>query len=875
MNTLFRSSFRYFLKHPWQLALSIIGVALGVAIVVAIDLANSSARAAFERSSESVSGAATHHIVGNANGFNDSIYAALRVSSLREPIAPIVEGNVILAEDVSKNNPQTSERKQLSTSQRTVFRVFGVDVFAEKPFRPYLQNAQDARSFDLAPFFITKNAIVLSTETASNLKKAIGDTIMLERGGKNFSAILVGTVQPSDEASARALSDIIICDISTAQELLEMQGKLSRIDLKIPLEQEEQYLTNVTRRLPEGLEIMRSLARPKRIQDMARAFDLNLTALSLLALMVGVFIIYNTMTFSVVQRRPYLGILRVLGMTGREAFMLVLAESLVIGFIGTCVGLALGIVLGNGLVRLVSQTINDLYFTVTVNSLDIAPLSLLKGALLGICGVVAATILPAREATRTQPRMVLNRSEAEQRIQSRVWLYSILGVVSIALGIAILYLPSTSIYAGYAGLVPVILGFAFLVPLTTKCVIWCIRPILQKTSGVVGNMAARGVTATLSRTGIAIAALMVAVSATIGVGIMVSSFRQTVVEWLTYTLTADIYISPPNLVARRGDAVVDSIAEQRIITHPAVREHTSFRTILTEGEFLTNSPQGKEQRLVQILTTVLKRTTKQRFHFKDADTMTVWRDFAQGSTIVSETFAFKNDIQCGDTIKLATDVGLKRFPVCGIYYDYASDVGTVVIERETFQKYWADSRSSGISVFVKSGIPLDSVIHDLRALTNDRQELLIRSNKALLATSLEIFDRTFAITDVLRLLTIMVSFVGVLSALMALQFEKAREIGILRANGLTPRQVWFLTTLQTAIIGIIAGILALPIGIILALALIFVINQRSFGWTLQLYLSPEILLQALILAVLAATLAGLYPAWKTSRTSPALALREE
>jgi putative ABC transport system permease protein len=279
--------------------------------------------------------------------------------------------------------------------------------------------------------------------------------------------------------------------------------------------------------------------------------------------------------------------------------------------------------------------------------------------------------------------------------------------------------------------------------------------------------------------------------------------------------------------------------------------------------------------MVQVLTTNLTPTTAQRFHFKEADENTVWKRFAAGDAIVSEAFAFKHHVRIGSTVELATDVGLKRFRVCGIYYEYASDIGIVVLERQTFNAAWHDRSNSGISIFLKNGMNTDSAIHSLRRLTEDRQTLLIRSNRALLASSLEIFDRTFAITDVLRLLTILVSFVGVLSALMALQFEKAREIAVLRANGITPREVAVLTTLQTALIGLIAGLLALPVGIILALVLIFVINQRSFGWTLQLHISLEILLQALLLAIVAAVLAGVYPAWKTSRTAPALALREE
>lgn len=875
MNTFFpasllRSSVRYFSRHPWQLTLSIIGIAIGVAIVVSIDLANAAASAAFQRSSETVSGKATHHIVGGLQGFNDSIYASLRVQSAIQPIAPIVEGNVVVVDSSTKN---------FTNTKRCVLRVLGVDVFAEHSFRNFLQQGGNDRGFELAPFFTVKNAIILSSNTAAMLGKKEGDSVRVERSGKRFIVRIVGIIEPRDESSSRALSNLILCDISTAQDLLEMRGLLSRIDLILDSQNEKNLQKKITQRLPAGLEIMRSLARPQRIEDMTKAFELNLTALSLLALIVGIFIIYNTMTFSIIQRRQYVGMLRTMGITRKQVFILILVEASIIGACGTALGLALGIVLGSGLVQLVAQTINDLYFTVSITGLEISLFSLLKGILLGVLGVMLAAILPAREATLTPPRMALNRSQVEERINTRLPMYSFLGVVCVSIGCVFLMLPTTSIYAGYAGLLPIILGFGLLVPLVTVIIVRIVQPIFKKTNGFIGSMAARGVVSTLSRTGIAIASLMVAVSATIGVGVMVSSFRQTLIEWLSYTLTADIYISPPNLIARRGEAVVDSIAEKIIITHPAVQEWTSFRTLLAEGIFPINNPKSaqnlREKRIVQILTTHLTPSTAKRFHFKQVDESTVWRRFRDGEAIISETFSNKNSVQVGDSVELATDTGLKMFRVCGVYFEYASDIGIITLERETFNKFWNDRRNSGISIFLKSNMNSDSVIQSLRESTMERQELLIRSNRSLLAQSLEVFDRTFAITDVLRLLTIFVAFVGVFSALMALQFEKAREFGVLRANGVTPRQVWYLTVLQTSLIGFIAGFLAIPVGIILALVLIFVINQRSFGWTLQLFLSPEILLQALILSVAAAVLAGLYPAWKASRTTPAIALREE
>ena len=205
-----------------------------------------------------------------------------------------------------------------------------------------------------------------------------------------------------------------------------------------------------------------------------------------------------------------------------------------------------------------------------------------------------------------------------------------------------------------------------------------------------------------------------------------------------------------------------------------------------------------------------------------------------------------------------------------------------MIDLAAYQALWDDRAISSLGLIAAPGQDVDVLVQRLRDMAGVNQMasegpplLNIRSNRALRESSLVIFDRTFAITRVLQLLATIVAFVGILSALMALQLERARELGLLRANGLTPRQLWALVISQTGLMGLTAGLLAIPVGVMLAMVLVFVINKRSFGWTLLFQLDGGLFAQALLVAVAAALLAGLYPAWRMSRTSPALALREE
>ena len=268
--------------------------------------------------------------------------------------------------------------------------------------------------------------------------------------------------------------------------------------------------------------------------------------------------------------------------------------------------------------------------------------------------------------------------------------------------------------------------------------------------------------------------------------------------------------------------------------------------------------------------------TENVYRLKNGDPEAAWPRLQDGSAVfVSEPYAYRYDVAVGDTLRLQTDRGTEPFPIAAVYYDYGSDLGVVMMSRAAYTQFYDDRGVSGLAFYAEEGRDVDALIADMRAAVGGLQDVLIRSNRALRETSLKVFDRTFTITTVLRLLALVVAFIGVLSALMALALEREREMGVLRATGMTPPQVGGYVTLQTGLMGAIAGVLSLPLGYVLAYVLVFVINKRSFGWTLQLNVPPDVLVQALGLAIGAALLAGLYPAWKMARSSPATALRDE
>ncbi|PZD70252.1 Macrolide export ATP-binding/permease protein MacB [Acaryochloris thomasi RCC1774] len=860
---LWRMAWRRFRMRSLQYFLCLIGVALGVAMMVSIDLANGSAQTAFELSTDAIAGRATHQIEALAPaGINESVYTKIRRELGGVTVAPIVDGYV-LAPDLG-NQPM---------------RLVGVDLFAESPFRNYFvpQNRTVGEA-GLLNFLTQPNTVVLGADVADRYQVALGDQITLDLSGRLETVTVVGTVQPESSTTRRALSSLLFTDIATAQEVLEMPGHLSHIDL---ISRSEADLAAVEQLLPEGIQLETAAAQKNAVRQMTAAFRLNLTALSLLALVVGMFLIYNTVTFSVVQRRPLFGVLRCLGTTPGQLFVLIMGESAILGVLGSAVGLGLGVVLARSIVGLITQTINDFYFVVSVQQVAISSLSLIKGFSIGVASALLASLVPALEAMQTSPQTILQRSSLENKVQRLLpWLVLTWGLTTVA-GILLLRMQAGLVVA-FSGLFSILLGAALLTPPITTALMRVVQPLTGRL-GVLGRLAPRDIIRSLSRTSVAIAALMVAVSVIVGVSIMVGSFRVTVVQWLDQTLQADIYVSPPSTTANRVLGQLDPSVVGEIKRWPGLEEVVTYNdadaTVTAfnygEGQDLSTVEVDRPVKLISAGGDVSHG--QRPYAWKKEPGTDPWAALDRGEgVIISEALMLKASLTEPPTsIVIKSPQGPQTFPVVAVFYDYSSDVGTMILDDDLFIQSWEDDGVASLGLFAQPGFEADDVVDELRQHFQGRTDVTIQSTRSLKDGSIEIFDRTFAITQALRLLAVIVAFIGVLSALMSLQLERSREIGILRATGMTPRQLWGLTLLETGLMGNVAGLLAMPLGYVLAWILIYVINVRSFGWTLQMQLNPSYFWQAWAVAVVAALLAGIYPAWRLGRVTVAAAIREE
>ncbi len=847
---LVHASRNFLRRHPWQLSLAILGVALGVAVVCAIDLVIGSAQRAFIRSTETLVGKATHRIVGDPSGIDERLYYRLRVEDNIKSIAPVVEGSV-----------------QLARGDQRSLRVIGIDVFAERPFREnWMTSASPAARVTRAfRFFTDPGTVLMSEATAAQLRLAPEDEFDVIAGTATMRLKLIGTLAGSPARTAQNLDNLLLADIATAQEILGMVGRLSHIDAIA----DDAVAARIKRALTGAEQLVRAGARDAAVQQMTRAFYTNLTALSLLALLVGAFLIYNTIAFMVIQRRALIGNLRALGVTRREIFRVIIGEAAAIGIIGSALGLILGSALAQLLLDLVLGTLNNVYMATAGGALNYAPSSYLKPLLLGIGAALGAALAPAYEATRVPPRLAMLRSHLEQKARAAVWRHGVVGVLAMLLGSAVLLLSEDRtahpIAWGFVGLFVLVFGATALTPFFTVVFSRCAKPLLSAPLGFVGRIASRSLHAAMSRNAVAIGALMLAVATSNGIGLMVQSFRSSVSQWLEYVLQSDIYLAAPGDAELGAALLLTPVLEEQIRTLPGVADvSTLLHSHLTVGATL-----------IGISAYGLAPKSFDAFRFVSGDKRAIWDEFTRnGAVLVSESLAYQWRLEAGSTIALPTRSGARTFHVAGVYYDYGSQHGVVAITRAEHARFWDSGKYTAMGVYLRPGADVAATLSALRQLTAGMQ-LNISTTGQIRQASLDVFDQTFKITAVLQYLAALIACVGIFSALMALQLERSREHGVLRALGATPGQIRRIITVETGLMGVIAGLLAMPLGYLMANVLVFVINRRSFGWRMEFLATPDILAQGLLLSVIAAILAGLFPAARMSRTSPAEALRAE
>jgi putative ABC transport system permease protein len=577
--------------------------------------------------------------------------------------------------------------------------------------------------------------------------------------------------------------------------------------------------------------------------------------LSYIALIVGAFLIYNTISVSVVRRRAEIGILRALGAPRSRVLAAFLAEAAAFGIAGGLLGIVLGRVLAESAVRLVSATVESLYVSSTPGEIALTGNMALIGLGAGLAVAIVSALGPAWEASRVAPVEAMSRNRREHIVRLH-WRRSLLiaGLLAVCAAIAAKQPPvGRQPVFGYLSALLLIGMLAASVPPLVAGFAAISGGMMRRAFGVEALLATRGIAGSMRRTSVLVGALATAIAMTAAVGIMVGSFRQTVLAWMNDRLQADIYVRPAGSASANRHPTMSADTANLVRRLPEVREVDSFRAYEISYQGAPVTLGGSDAHIAA-----------------GFPRMTAGEDVV----VVSEPFANKHNVRVGDKIALRLGEKAASFQVLDIYYDYASERGYIVMNRATLLRYLPDPAVSNLAVYLKPGVEIEAAKQRIESALSGRK-LFIATNRTLREEAIRTFDRTFAITYALEAVAIFVAVMGVAGALLALVIDRRREFGLLRFLGGAQAQLRRIVLFEAGLLGLLASVAGLIVGVLLSLLLIFVINKQSFGWTIQFHWPVAVLLGSFSLIFAVTVLSALYPARVAARLNPIEVIHEE
>ena len=749
-------------------------------------------------------------------------------------------------------------------------RVLGVDVLRDRPFREYrllrfARDGRDLRPQELLALLLDPTSVVLTERFAGRHGIDLDTPVQLVIGDRVHDAVVRGLLL--DEGPARVVDgQLALLDIATAQLLFDRLGWLDRVEIQLFDANTADTIDEAERaigaRLPDGLRVQRPAQRGRQVEKMLAAFHFNLTALSYIALVVGLFLVYNTVAVSVITRRREIGTLRALGAPRRLVRRLFLGEAGMLAMVGAGLGLPAGWLLAQAAVRLTSTTVNTLYIT---SAASVPPLG--AGDLALACAVaiplaLAGAAIPAAEAAGVTPIAAVR--DADRFVRDRRFPHrsAALSVVLFGGGwwLSTLEPVGGLPVFGLGAALAVVFGAASLVPVLLELLRRVGRATLGRWFGVEGLLAHANLSASVSRLAVSVAALVVSLAMLAAIAIMVGSFRETVAHWVGQTLQGDLFVATADRAPLGPAVTISAATERQMAAHPAVAALDRFRKVdlsYGAGDDLIILGAGDFEVLLAHGGLLFKTPADGRAAMR--------RAVGADAVVVSESFAIKHDVAVDDRIELDTPQGARPFRVAAVYYDYSSDRGLVVMDHVTFTRHYGAQRPTGLTLYLQPGADPEAVREELLAAVGPDRRVFIRTNAALRAEVLRIFDATFAITYALEAIAIFVAILGVAGTLVTLILERRRELAMLRLVGAGRSQIRRMVMIEAAMLGMLSQGVGLPVGVVLSLILIYVINVQSFGWTIQFHLPLGFLAQSTLLVAVTTALAGLYPARVATR----------
>ena len=843
-------SWQYARKHPLRMFLTIAGIILGTSVFVGMHTANQSVLAAFHKTVNQIAGGTQLQVTAGDTGFDEGVLEQVQA-----------------VPDVSIAVPVIEAAASTGFEGQGSILILGVDMTGDRTLRDYsLESADDAMVDDPLVFLAQPDSIILSDTFARKNGLGLNAKFPMRTmdGQKEFT--VRGIMKSGGLASAFG-GNLAVMDIYAAQKVFGRGKRFDRIDLSVKEGvRVEDVQREIESTLGPGFQVESPSARGSQFESLARVYSLSADLTSAFALFIGLFIIFNTFSVAVVQRRKEIGVLRTLGATQRQIRELFLVESIVIGLVGSCFGIGFGLLIARVMTGFIGSYLGQVYGVAQrTEEITTNPKLLLIALAMGVLTSIIAALIPARDAARVDPVMALQKgrlqasSEAANRTRQK---FAVLLLIAAILCVA---LPGLRL-AVYIAFGLTIIAALLLAPTLALLFSKVLRPLLARISPVEGTLAADSLIQAPRRISGALSALMLSLALVVALGGMARASYHSITDWLDTAFNPDLFVATSTEITSRSFRFPASLRDI-LVSIPGVAEVQSART----PRVVVN---GSPVMILALEAEISGRRVRLQSVAGNNDEM--YKAAAAGKGVIaSENFALLHHAHLGDVLSIPAPDGALKLPIVGIIRDYSDQQGSLLLDRQLYIQHWHDDTVNVYRVYLDKGADPAAVKSAILAKTGDQMRLFVLQNRELRAYILKIADQWFGIAYVQIAVAVLVAILGIVNTLIVSVSDRRRELGVLQAIGGLRAQIRRMIWVEALLIGTIG----LALGFLLGAACLYYVREigaRDIAGLRLSYEYPFGIVAILIPVILAAALgSALGPAQLAVRGRLAEALEYE
>jgi putative ABC transport system permease protein len=831
------------LRQHWvRSLLTLIGVVIGTQVVVAIGVLNRSILRSFEQTVETIAGPADLQVSNGSAGVPEQLATAL---------ASV--GGVASASGLIQATLET-EHGDLT--------VFGVDLLGDQGIRETQFPKKYVHIKDGLVFANTVDSIAISTSFMDRAGLELGSRFPVVGPTGPTTLTIRGLLDPVGPASLFG-GDVGLVDLPTAQRLFAREGLFDQIDIALKDQATTPVMAERLRAIVGGAgTVQPPRERGATLGTMLGGVQTVLTLVSLFAVVVGTFIIYHTMETAIVHRRREFALARALGYRRRVLLTAIALEALAYGVAGTMIGIALGVVSAQISLALVTSGMAAIWGGVGTASLALASSDLVTAAALGVGSSLLASVTPALAAARVQIVEQLRHETSEASRPTGRGAILAGGILMLA-GYAILssgirpeaFAAIIALIMG--GVISLAIGYTYIIPFLLGLVIAGCRLVSARVQPAAPLLAIENIARNPGRYRGTIAGLMVAFAMVLIVGSFVRSLRGSILSWLDQTLSADFYICAGSHLPLPSGPTFTGAVEADLRAIPGVIDLSGSRLInvrVADG-------------LAVLRTLNVGGLTRHHYPVVEGDAEATSEAFARGDAVfVSDNLAYRHNLHAGDSLSLSTPTGERSFQIAAVVVDYTLDIGTILIERETYKRFWKDELVNGFLVWLAPGADLAGVRTAITRVLRPRFALTILTGREFKGQLAGVLDRALIMTYAIQIVAIAIAVIGVVNFFLAEVLDRRREIGLLRSVALSRRQLRWMFSTEAALLGTVGGLMAVLYAWPVSRLLVTRSTRLVSGWALIFDFPIGLALATVVIAAITSVAASYYPAHRAAST---------